>query len=187
MFHQLALLAASALLVQSALPGFNPNPGNKQALLGFSTSSSVYSDETLNFTTLSLGSLSDSGDFTVLRHPNFPRQSIRIKKTRHDWCDNSVASYTGYIDTTEARHIFFYFFESRGDPYTDDVIFWTNGGPGCTSSLGLFMELGPCRVVDANTTKYHPQSWNEHANIFFIDQPIGKASILLSCFSEQIR
>lgn len=35
--------------------------------------------------------------------------------------------YTGYIDV-EARHLFFYFFESRNDPATDDVIFWTNGG-----------------------------------------------------------
>jgi len=128
--------------------------------------------ENFNFTTLSLQSLSES-DFTVLSHPNFPRHSVRIKRTKKDWCDKTVASYTGYIDTTEARHIFFYFFESRNNPDTDDVIFWTNGGPGCTSSLGLFMELGPCRVVDANTTKYHPQSWNDNANIFFIDQPIG--------------
>ena len=50
-------------------------------------------------------------------------------------------AYTGYIDI-EARHLFFYFFESRRDPDTDDVIFWTNGGPGGSSSLGLFMELG---------------------------------------------
>ena len=37
------------------------------------------------------------------------------------------SAYTGYIDI-EARHIFFYFFESRSNPATDDVIFWTNGG-----------------------------------------------------------
>lgn len=46
-------------------------------------------------------------------------------------------------------------------------------GPGCSSSLGLFMELGPCRVLDANGTKFHPESWNSNANIFFVDQPIG--------------
>jgi carboxypeptidase C (cathepsin A) len=40
-----------------------------------------------------------------------------------DWS----SAYTGYIDI-EARHLFFYFFESRNDPDTDDVIFWTNGG-----------------------------------------------------------
>lgn len=46
-------------------------------------------------------------------------------------------------------------------------------GPGGSSSSGLFMELGPCRVLDANGTKFHPESWNSNANIFFIDQPIG--------------
>ena len=51
-------------------------------------------------------------------------------------------AYTGYIDVSPARHLFFYFFESRRDPDTDDVVFWTNGGPGGSSSLGLFMELG---------------------------------------------
>lgn len=35
------------------------------------------------------------------------------------------------------------------------------------------MELGPCRILDGNGTKYHPESWNSKANIFFIDQPIG--------------
>lgn len=53
----------------------------------------------------------------------------------------SESAFTGYIDI-DARHLFFYFFESRNDPDKDDVIFWTNGGPGCSSSLGLLMELG---------------------------------------------
>lgn len=40
---------------------------------------------------------------------------------------NDCRAYTGYIDI-EARHIFFYFFESRSEPNKDDVVFWTNGG-----------------------------------------------------------
>ncbi|KAJ7615848.1 serine carboxypeptidase [Roridomyces roridus] len=107
---------------------------------------------------------------SVLGHPAFPNYSVRIKKTA--FCDGTVSAYTGYIDI-EARHIFFYFFESRSDPDTDDVIFWTNGGPGCSSSLGLFMELGPCRISDDNGPSFHPESWNTNANIFFVDQPIG--------------
>ena len=59
------------------------------------------------------------------------------------WFIAWYSAYTGYIDI-EARHLFFYFFESRKDPDTDDVVFWTNGGPGGSSSLGLFMELGEC-------------------------------------------
>ncbi|KXN88058.1 hypothetical protein AN958_07790 [Leucoagaricus sp. SymC.cos] len=112
-----------------------------------------------------------SQTYTTLRHPVFPRHRVRIKKS-HEFCDPTVNSYTGYIDI-EARHIFFYFFESRNDPDNDDVIFWTNGGPGCSSSLGLFMELGPCRVKDENSTVFHPESWNTNANVFFVDQPVG--------------
>ncbi|KAJ7053949.1 serine carboxypeptidase [Mycena amicta] len=109
--------------------------------------------------------------FTTLAHPAFHNYGVRVKKSHI--CDGGVASYTGYIDI-EARHLFFYFFESRSDPDKDDVIFWTNGGPACSSATGLFMELGPCRIYKADDGPvYHPESWNSKANIFFIDQPIG--------------
>jgi len=48
--------------------------------------------------------------------------------------DVHSSSYSGYIDI-EARHLFFYFFESRNDPAKDDLIFWTNGG-GFEARLG---------------------------------------------------
>ncbi|KAG6873260.1 hypothetical protein C0995_001034 [Termitomyces sp. Mi166 len=35
------------------------------------------------------------------------------------------------------------------------------------------MEHGPCRIYDANGTRYHNEAWNSHANVFFVDQPIG--------------
>ncbi|OBZ71079.1 Carboxypeptidase Y A [Grifola frondosa] len=122
------------------------------------------------FTPMGNMNLLPTSEFTRLGHPAFPNYSVRIKKS--DFCDGGVQSFTGYIDS-EARHLFFYFFESRSDPDTDDVIFWTNGGPGCSSSIGLFMELGPCRVTNHNETTFNPYSWNEQANIFFIDQPVG--------------
>ncbi|TFK48035.1 alpha/beta-hydrolase [Heliocybe sulcata] len=115
-----------------------------------------------------LSALSD--EFTTLTHPAFPKFSVRVKKS--DFCDDTVAAYTGYIDI-EARHLFFYFFESRNDPTKDDVVLWTNGGPGASATVGLLMEHGPCRVVNSTATKFHPESWNSNANIFFIDQPIG--------------
>lgn len=100
-------------------------------------------------------------------------------------------AFTGYIEI-QARHLFFYFFESRSDPDKDDVVFWTNGGPGCSSAVGLFMEhgesaappfslvyvnifrfQGPCRVHSVDNVTFNPHSWNEHANVLYIDQPIG--------------
>lgn len=73
--------------------------------------------------------------------------------------------------------MFFYFFESRSDPANDDVVMWINGGPGCTSAVGLLFELGPCRIdisgTSLNGTNWNPYSWNNKANIFFLDQPVG--------------
>ncbi|KAH9896522.1 alpha/beta-hydrolase [Cubamyces lactineus] len=116
-----------------------------------------------------LSSLSPS-EYTRLKHPAFPSHSVRVKQTQI--CEGEARAYTGYIDVTEARHLFFYFFESRRDPDRDDVIYWATGGPGGSSSVGLFTELGPCRAVSSNSTERHPWSWNEHANIFFVDQPV---------------
>ncbi|VDB85108.1 unnamed protein product [Peniophora sp. CBMAI 1063] len=120
-----------------------------------------------------VGALSNvRGDgYTTFSHPLFPEYSARIKESR--WCDSGVKTYTGYIDIA-ARHLFFSFFESRNDPDKDDVLFWTNGGPGCSSSVGLLMELGPCRVTNATgEPKRHEYAWNERANVFFIDQPVN--------------
>lgn len=34
-------------------------------------------------------------------------------------------------------------------------------------------DTGPCRVTHPDNSTFNPYSWNEKANIFFIDQPIG--------------
>ncbi|OBZ77506.1 Carboxypeptidase Y A [Grifola frondosa] len=126
--------------------------------------------DTQLFTALGdLNLLSDSR-FTSLSHPSFP--VTYTYESRGPIGAMGLYTYTGYIDI-KARHLFFYFFESRSDPDKDDVIFWTNGGPGGSSSVGLLMELGPCRVTGPNQMEYNPYSWNEQANIFFIDQPIS--------------
>ena len=65
--------------------------------------------------------------------------------------------YTGYLDVDDgAKHLFFYFFESRNDPDKDPVVFWTNGGPGCSSSIGLFMELGAHKSMVSMVKGFSP-------------------------------
>jgi len=119
----------------------------------------------------SLSALS-ADKWTHFSHPAFPGYGARVKRVK-EFCDPSAKAYSGYIDVGP-KHLFFYFFESRNDPATDDLLMWINGGPGGSSAIGLFMELGPCRVnMDGHTTTPHPYSWNDRASIFFLDQPVG--------------
>jgi cathepsin A (carboxypeptidase C) len=91
------------------------------------------------------------------------------------WFHNILSNIqvTGYLDVVgEDKNFFFWFFESRSKPSTDPLILWLNGGPGCSSLTGLFMELGPCIAnKDGNGTTYNAYSWNSNANVIFLDQP----------------
>lgn len=87
---------------------------------------------------------------------------------------DTVKQHAGYLDVADDKHFFYWFFESRNDPKTDPVILWLNGGPGCSSLTGLFMELGPS-MID-NTTGlpvYNDFAWNSNASVIFLDQPLN--------------
>ncbi|KAI7864879.1 Alpha/Beta hydrolase protein [Spinellus fusiger] len=110
--------------------------------------------------------------FTQFSHPAFPEYSMRYKQP--SLCDPDVKQISGYLDVGKDKHFFFWFFESRSNPSKDPLVLWLNGGPGCSSLTGLFMELGPCSVnLAGNDTTYNKYSWNSNANIIFLDQPVN--------------
>lgn len=62
--------------------------------------------------------------------------------------------------------------EATVDESTTPLVIWLTGGPGCSSSLALLTENGPCSVEDdGETTKVNPYSWTESANVLWLDQP----------------
>ncbi|KAJ3474813.1 hypothetical protein NLG97_g9684 [Lecanicillium saksenae] len=82
--------------------------------------------------------------------------------------------WTGTIDVTDTRRLFFWAFESRNDPANDPVIFWMNGGPGGSSMMGAFNEMGACMLRSGDDVPQpNPWSWNNNATVIFLDQPAG--------------
>ena len=100
--------------------------------------------------------------------------SVRYKEVPAGICeqDPEVKSFSGYADVSEDEHIFWWFFEARNeDPEEAPLTVWINGGPGSSSMIGLFEELGPCGVDYFGNVYNNPYSWTNASNMLFIDQP----------------
>ena len=111
----------------------------------------------------------------------------RLPGLPSDW---SGKHYAGMIDSDDASggRLFYWFFERDGASPVGDLggdgsptplVIWLNGGPGCSSMDGLFLELGPLRVAAPGTRGGPPRlsrrahSWHRAANVLFVDQPVG--------------
>ncbi|RMD41786.1 hypothetical protein DV735_g3305, partial [Chaetothyriales sp. CBS 134920] len=99
---------------------------------------------------------------------------VRYKEVPTGICELNphVKSYSGYADVAPDQHIFWWFFEARNvTPSEAPLTVWINGGPGSSSMIGLFQELGPCRVHSDGKPYNNPHSWSTVSNVLFIDQP----------------
>jgi len=91
-------------------------------------------------------------------------------------CETTPYVYqaSGYGDLAVNKSIWFWFFAARKNPEIAPLVTWFNGGPGSSSMIGLFQELGPCRINNQSTgVDLNPTSWNDNANVLFVDQPVG--------------
>jgi serine carboxypeptidase-like clade 2 len=83
--------------------------------------------------------------------------------------------YSGYVTVDEeaGRALFYAFVESSGDPKSDPVVLWLNGGPGCSSLAGGFLsELGPYYPTPkGGGLERNPYAWTQVASIIFLESP----------------
>ncbi|CAL8172801.1 unnamed protein product [Prunus armeniaca] len=89
----------------------------------------------------------------------------------------SFAHYAGYATVNEdsGRALFYWLVEAAEDPGSKPIVLWLNGGPGCSSiAYGEAEEVGPFHIkADGKTLYLNPYSWNQVANILFLDSPVG--------------
>ncbi|KAF3325249.1 Serine carboxypeptidase-like 2 [Carex littledalei] len=83
------------------------------------------------------------------------------------------------VDEEKGVELFYYFVESERNPEKDPLLIWLTGGPGCSSLLGLTIEIGPLLFDLPNyvnglpSINYKPDSWTQVSSVIFVDSPVG--------------
>ncbi|KAF2431919.1 pheromone-processing carboxypeptidase kex1 [Tothia fuscella] len=83
--------------------------------------------------------------------------------------------HAGHIEVTPEHNgnLFFWHFANKHLADKPRTVIWINGGPGCSSEDGAMMEIGPYRVRPGGNLELQDGSWDEFANILFVDNPVG--------------
>lgn len=131
-----------------------------------------------------------SNDSSVtIRSPVNQNITIQFKSPPVGTCTTVFSTqkqYTGYINLPSdvlrpsqgnfSINTFFWFIEARQEPEYAPFTVFINGGPGSSSMVGLFQEVGPCQVVELDQTHLgtvaREWGWDRSSNILFIDQPV---------------
>lgn len=109
-----------------------------------------------------VGAASSAGDYFVKSLPGAPPGPL-------------IKMHAGHIEVSPEKNgnIFFWLFENKHIANKQRTVIWLNGGPGCSSEDGALMEVGPYRLKDDHTLVHNEGSWNEFANVMFVDNPVG--------------
>ncbi|KAK6242332.1 hypothetical protein SCA6_007721 [Theobroma cacao] len=114
--------------------------------------------------------------------PLFPKEALPTK--------------SGYLPVNPATDsaIFYTFYEAQTptSPLSETpLLIWLQGGPGCSSMIGNFFELGPWRVVSSCSQNVehlslepNSGSWNRLFGLLFLDNPIGTGFSIASTPQE---
>ncbi|KAI8899170.1 Alpha/Beta hydrolase protein [Globomyces pollinis-pini] len=108
-------------------------------------------------------------------------------------------SYSGFINIRNVSHngsdhevkkaATFYWFFPAEEPLEENppLIIWIQGGPGSSSMIGLFYEMGPMKFDGSDKLIRNPNTWSKHASMLFIDNPVGTGFSFVGSKSKQMQ
>ncbi|CAF3510150.1 unnamed protein product [Rotaria socialis] len=110
-----------------------------------------------------VGSDLQASDFYVTGLPFLPKEA------------SSIRMHAGHIPVNSQHHgaLFFWHFASKYAGDKPRTVIWLNGGPGCSSLIGAWAEIGPFRFQNKTTIVENNGSWHMFTNLLFVEQPVG--------------
>lgn len=125
----------------------------------------------------------DDDDFTTTTSPD-TSPSSELDCASHDHQISSLpgfgdvpsCQYAGTLSAGTGRNMFYWLVEAEGGYEDKPLIVWFNGGPLCSSLLGLFTENGPFVVTENPTSASsallrNPYSWHSVASVLYVETP----------------
>ncbi|KAJ6610366.1 alpha/beta-hydrolase [Mycena sp. CBHHK59/15] len=101
----------------------------------------------------------------------------------HQDPDHPLEIFAGHLSSDPAAskadakavtaHLYFVMIKNRRVADKKRIMFWFNGGPGCSSFDGLMMEVGPWRMDGNGGFKTAEGGWEEYMTMVYVDQPAG--------------
>lgn len=85
----------------------------------------------------------------------------------------NIRQFSGYLQGIDSNRLHYVFYECEFNSSRAPLILWMNGGPGCSSMAGLFLENGPFTLIDDFKLKLRNTSWHKFANIIYLESPGG--------------
>eukprot|EP00826_Nyctotherus_ovalis_P039461 TRINITY_DN3799_c0_g1_i4.p1 TRINITY_DN3799_c0_g1~~TRINITY_DN3799_c0_g1_i4.p1 ORF type:complete len:223 (+),score=42.82 TRINITY_DN3799_c0_g1_i4:194-862(+) len=82
----------------------------------------------------------------------------------------------GFVSLGEDRHnakLYYILFKSRDENPTAPLIMYLEGGPGQSVMHGLFYQNGPFRLQKNEHLDRNDFSYNNFADVLYVDQPVG--------------
>ena len=88
---------------------------------------------------------------------------------------NASELYSGFftVDKTTGSNSYFMFSTAMSGRKDAPVVLWLNGGPGASSLLGFYDELGPFGIDKQGQLVPREVSWNRDVNLLALDNPLG--------------
>eukprot|EP00756_Hemistasia_phaeocysticola_P051255 Hpha_TRINITY_DN26427_c0_g1::TRINITY_DN26427_c0_g1_i1::g.34000::m.34000/K13289/CTSA, CPY; cathepsin A (carboxypeptidase C) len=81
--------------------------------------------------------------------------------------------WTGFVEVDAATDTNLFYWLAEAEKPNAPLVWWIQGGPGASSSVGMFEEVGPFLLNSSSTLIRNPFRWTQEANVLFVEFSAG--------------